>query len=77
MFPFGLNSEQAFLSSEINHLTNAFQKVIVFPQIVKGEQTTQGEFRVDLSLATILYKRSKADMLFIALKQSLLYREFL
>jgi len=77
IFPFGFNSEQAFLSSEINHLTNAFQKVIVFPQITKDEETTFGKFQVDLSLAYFLYKRSKPEMLFIAIKQALLYMEFL
>jgi len=77
MFPFGINSEQAFLSSEINHLTKAFHKVIIFPQIATGQQTTTGEFQVDLSLANFLYKRSKSEMLFIAMKQLLLCREFL
>lgn len=77
MFPFGLNSEQAFLSSEIKHLTKAFQKVIIFPQIIGDEQTTSGNFQVDNTLSRFLRKRTKFKMLIVALKQKLLYKEFL
>jgi len=77
MFPFGFNSEQAFLSSEISHLANAFQKVIVFPRIYGGEQTTSGNFQIDNTLLRFLRKRSKLDMVIVAMRQKLLYSEFL
>jgi colanic acid/amylovoran biosynthesis glycosyltransferase len=76
LFPYGINSEQAFLINEINYLTDAFKKVIIFPHSGRGEQTTTGSFTIDLSLDNILHERSKPGMVLSAMKQTLLYKEF-
>lgn len=75
MFPFGINSEKAFLSNEISHLADSFGKVVVFPQLINGKQSTSGNFEVDFSLPKVLHKRSKLVLFFLSVNQKLLYKE--
>ncbi len=77
MFPFGINSESAFLVNEINYLCQAFSKVTIIPQMIVEGQTTVGSFTTDLSLARHLRKRNKPFMLTLALLQPLFYKEIL
>lgn len=75
-FPFGVNSEQAFLRNEIQYLCRNFE-VVVIPQIITEKQTTSGDFSIDTSLSVVLSNRNKIKLFVFALFCKYLYNELL
>ena len=52
-FPYGANSEQAFIQNEIKYLCEKFDKVTVFPSVVNESQSSFGIFNIDFTLSVI------------------------
>jgi colanic acid/amylovoran biosynthesis glycosyltransferase len=77
LFPYGLNSEQAFIQNEIKHLCNKFDKVIVFPSLITGEQTSFGNYNVNISLSNALTKKRKWEYFLISISNKFLYKDLI
>jgi glycosyltransferase involved in cell wall biosynthesis len=76
-FPFGLNSEKAFLSNEIKYLKNKFENIIIIPRVINHEQTTIGEFQIDITLSQKLNSKNKILLIIASLSSSYLYKELI
>jgi colanic acid/amylovoran biosynthesis glycosyltransferase len=74
-FPYGANSEQAFIQNEIKYLCEKFDKVTVFPSVVNESQSSFGNFNIDKTLSVAIKKKSNLHYIFLALKNKFFYKE--
>lgn len=75
LFPFGVHSEQAFLQNEINYLCSKFDKVIIIPSNITGEQSNFGDFEIDISYVRLYNRKNAFYRFWNVLKSKSFYEE--